>query len=243
VKELPHRARMFIVAVMLIAASVTVYAIGTRMPADTREFLVLLAMAIVAARLKVTLPGFESNMSMNLPFMLLAIAELSMPEAIAIAAASTFVQTLPQSGQTVKPAQAIFNVCNMVNAVAIASLVGGRMIHLASLNKPFLIASAAFAFFIADTIPVATVISMTSHSKALDNWGEIALMTFPYFVLSAGLACIVAMGVHVIGWTAGVSTLVVMLGVYRCFQFYFSNVRSLRSVSIASPTRQAASAD
>ena len=240
-KELPHPARMFIVVVMLIAASVTIYAIGLRMPADTREFLVLLAMAIVAARFKVTIPGFESNMSMNLPFMLLAIAELSMPEAIAIAAASTFVQTLPQSGQTVKPAQAIFNVCNMVNAVAIASLVGGRMIHLSYLNKPFLIASAAFAFFMADTIPVAVIIAMTGHSKAVENWTEIALMTFPYFVLSAGLACIVAMGVQVIGWTAGVATLLVMLGVYRCFLFYFSSVRSSHSARVAAGS--AASAD
>src|SRR5581483_7933879 len=227
---------MFIIAVMLVAASVTIYAIGTRMQADRREFLVLLAMAIVAARFKLTLPGFESNMSMNLPFMLLAIAELPMPEAIVIAAASTFVQTLPQSGQTVKPTQAIFNVCNMVNAVAVASFVGSRMIHLANLNKPFLIASAAFAFFIADTITVGTVIAMTGHSKTVDNWTEIALMTFPYFVLSAGLACIVAMGVQVIGWTAGVATLLVMLGVYRCFQFYFRHVRGFRSVSVV--TRQ-----
>ena len=138
--EIPNKAKMFIVAVMLMAAAVTVYAIGTRMPAETKEFLVLAALAVVAARLKLTLPGFESNMSMNLPFMLLAISELSMPEAIAVGAASTFVQTLPRSGQTVKPAQAVFNVCNMVNAIAIASVVGGRTMHFATLNKPFLIA-------------------------------------------------------------------------------------------------------
>src|SRR5512140_1533921 len=129
---LPHRARLFIVSVMLVAAAVTVYAIGTRMPAGSRPLIVLMATAVLAARLKLTLPGFESNMSMNLPFMLLAISELSMPEAIAVGAASTFVQTLPRSGQSVKPAQAIFNVCNMVNAIAISSVIAGRAGHLAS---------------------------------------------------------------------------------------------------------------
>jgi len=239
--EIPNKAKMFIVAVMLVAAAVTVYAIGTRMPAETKEFLVLAALALVAARLKLTLPGFESNMSMNLPFMLLAISELSMAEAIAVGALSTFVQTLPRSGQTVKPAQAVFNVCNMVNAIAIASVVGGRTMHFATMNKPFLIASAALAFFLADTLPVAAIISMTSPTKLIENWSEIALMTFPYFVLSAGLACIVAMGFQAIGWMAGIATLGVMLGVYRCFQFYYQNVRALASTE--APVHSAAAAD
>lgn len=219
--NLPHRARIFIVAVMLVAAAVTVYAIGMRMPAASRPFIVLMATAVLAARLKLTLPGFESNMSMNLPFMLLAISELNMPEAIAVGAASTFVQTLPRSGQTIKPAQAIFNVCNLVNAIAISSVVTSRVGHLAAMNKPFLIACAALAFFLADTLPVAGIISMTSETKLVDGWTGIALMTFPYFVLSAGLACLVATGFAVIGWIAVAGMLGVMLGVYRCFQFYF----------------------
>ena len=239
--EIPNKAKMFIVAVMLIAAAVTVYAIGTRMPAETKEFLVLAAMAVLAARLKLTLPGFESNMSMNLPFMLLAISELSMPEAIAVGAASTFVQTLPRSGQTVKPVQAVFNVCNIVNAIAIASVAAGRAIHFAALNKPFLIAAAALAFFLADTLPVATIISMTNPTKLFEGWCEMALMTFPYFVLSAGLACIVAMGVQVIGWMAGSVTFGVMLGVYRSFKFYFQHARTVSL--IGAPVSGAAAAD
>jgi hypothetical protein len=239
--EIPNRAKMFIVAVMLMAAAISVYAIGTRMPAESREFLVILAMAVVAARLKLTLPGFESNMSMNLPFILLAISELSMPEAIAVGAASTFVQTLPRSGQTVKPAQAVFNVCNMVNAIAIASLATGRAMHFAALNKPFLIAAAAFAFFLADTVPVAAIISMTSHTKLVDGWSTMALMTFPYFVLSAGLACLVATGFQVIGWTAGTAALVVMLGVYYCFRFYFEGAS--KTVKLENPLHRAAAAD
>ncbi len=239
--EMPNRAKMFIVTVMLLAAAISVYAIGTRMPVDSREFLVILAMSIVAARLKLTLPGFESNMSMNLPFILLAISELSMPEAIAVGAASTFVQTLPRSGQTVKPEQAIFNVCNIVNAIAIASIATGRAMHVSSLNKPFLIAAAALAFFVADTVPVAGIISMTSPTKLMQCWSEIALLTFPYFVLSAGLACIIATGFAVIGWVAGSATLLVMVGVYRCFRFYFHSARTVTKA--AGAIQQAVTAD
>lgn len=239
--EIPKTAKMFVVGVMLVAAAITVYAIGTHMPADTKEFLVLLAMAVVAARLKLTLPGFESNMSMNLPFMLLAIVQLPLPEAIAVGAASTFVQTLPRSGQTVKAEQAVFNVCNMVNAIAIASLVSSRAMHLSTLNKPFLLASAALAFFLADTLPVAAIISMTSPTRWLEGWSEIALMTFPYFVLSAGLACIAATGFQVIGWAAGLGSLGVMLAVFRCFEFYFRHMGSNRRTNVLA--RGASAAD
>ena len=235
--DIPHRAKVFIVAVMLIAAAVTTYAIGTRMGVETRSFVVMLAMAIVAARLKLTLPGFDSAMSMNLPFMLLAIAQLPLPEAIAVGAVSTFVQTLPRSGQTVKAEQAVFNVCNMVNAIAIASLLTARAGHVEQMNTSFLIATAAMAFFFADTVPVAAIMSMTSTSRLMEIWVAMAIMTFPYFVLSAGLACLVATGFQVIGWTAGAVTLGVMLGVYRCFRFYLGHGSALKPDKAAVPVK------
>ena len=56
--DIPNKAKMFIVAVMLIAAVITVYSIGTRMPTETKEFLVLAAMAVIAARFKLTRRSF-----------------------------------------------------------------------------------------------------------------------------------------------------------------------------------------
>ena len=129
----------------------------------------------------------------------------------------------------------------MVNAIAIASLASGRAMQFSSLNKPFLIASAALAFFLADTLPVSAIISMTSPTRWMEGWSEIALMTFPYFVLSAGVACIVDTGFTVIGWEAGLGTMAVMLAVFRCFQFYFRNVRTVVKPGVA--VRSASAAD
>ncbi|MBV9609780.1 MAG: hypothetical protein JO187_09500 [Acidobacteria bacterium] len=230
---LPSQAKLFIVTVMLVATAITVFAIGTYVPTEHKEFLVILAVAVIAARMKLTLPGFDSQMSMNLPFLLLAICELSLPQALVVSAASTFVQTLPRSGQTVKPAQAVFNICNMVNAMAIAWFAGSRAMHFGTMNKAFLTASAAAAFFVADTLPVAGIISMTSTTNVVEAWSDIAIMTFPYFVLSAGLACIVATGFQVVGWMAGGATLAIMFGVHRCFKFNFQNLDIART--LASP--------
>jgi len=82
---------------------------------------------------------------------------------------------------------------------------------------------------------------MTSSMKILECWSTMALMTFPYFVLSAGLACIFATGLQVIGWMAGAVLLAVMLGVYRCFHFYFGGAPKI--LKAPCPVHRAVAAD
>ena len=51
-------------------------------------FLAILAIALPASRLKLKLPGLNGNMSVNLPFILLAAVTLSAFEALALAMVS-----------------------------------------------------------------------------------------------------------------------------------------------------------
>ena len=44
------------------------------------QFLVIFALALIASRLKVKLPGLNGNMSVNLPFILIAAVQLSLFE-------------------------------------------------------------------------------------------------------------------------------------------------------------------
>jgi hypothetical protein len=76
-------------------------------------FLAMLAVALPASRLKLKLPGLNGNMSMNLPFVLLAAVTLSAFEALVLATVSAAVQTLPQHGNRIRPVQMIFNVSTM----------------------------------------------------------------------------------------------------------------------------------
>src|SRR5580700_11735775 len=66
--------------------------------------------ALLAARLRVSLPRLTGSMSVNLPFILLSLSELSLAEALVITAASTLVQcSWTESGQQ-KPIKTIFNL-------------------------------------------------------------------------------------------------------------------------------------
>lgn len=54
-------------------------------------------MAAVSARMKVRLPGLDSNMAINLPFIVTGLVELSLSNPLCVGMVSTFVQCLPGS--------------------------------------------------------------------------------------------------------------------------------------------------
>src|SRR2546427_3459390 len=82
------------------------------------QFVPLLTMALVASRLKVKLPGLNGNMSVNVPFILIAVAQLSLFEALSVALPSSVAQCLPaKGGGKPKLIQMLFNVSTMAVAV------------------------------------------------------------------------------------------------------------------------------
>src|ERR1700745_4133872 len=64
-------------------------------------FLSLLVLAVLTSRLTVKLPGITGNMSVNLPFLFLAIVQLTLFEAALIAFASTLIQSFSRQGRRV----------------------------------------------------------------------------------------------------------------------------------------------
>jgi len=189
---------------------------------DPVRLLSFLIIAAIASRLKVKLPGATGNMSVNLPFILIALAELSFSETVLIAAVSAFIQGLPAKGWRLKPVQVLFNVSTLVVAVAAAELVFRRSAAIPSLAaKSLLIALAGAAFLVADTLPVAVVIALTENHNPLTMWREMLTLTFSYFALSAGVAAVAATATHYAGWQTPLVVLPVMAGVYISYKRYF----------------------
>src|SRR5215470_713417 len=83
----------------------------------------VLVLAAVTSRMRVKLPGVNGNMSVNLPFLLTAVASLSAAEAIFVACVSTAVQCWPRKNAKVNPQQMTFNISMMAFATCLASLV------------------------------------------------------------------------------------------------------------------------
>jgi hypothetical protein len=183
--------------------------------------LTLLAIAVITSRMKVTIPGLNGNMSVNMPFLLLSVVALSATESILIACASTAAQSLPKKGDTLKPVRILFNVSMM----AFISSVAGAIFHhpgLSRLSAPLLLTLATLTFFLGQTMLVSIVVALTDSGAVWRIWQAMAQMLFPYYVASAGVTAMVHSAGNRIGWVATMALLPVMYGIHRSYRMYFA---------------------
>jgi len=215
--------QIFIGLIALGGLGMVTYPALERHPWHHYQFLLLLVIALVASRLKLKLPGLTGNMSVNLPFILIAVVELSLFEALLIALASTVAQCFPKDGGRPQAVRTLFNVSTMAVAVGLAGLIfQGRMpLPTAWVSGSLLLALAGVTFFLVQTIPVATIIALTEGGAMVRIWSSIVHLSFPYYVLSAGVASIVTTASQHWGWQVPLFVLPVMYGVYRSYQVYF----------------------
>lgn len=213
------------IAAMVVAATVsTVYASLQSHALHASYALAVMALAAATSRMKVKLPGINGNMSVNLPFLLMAVVSLSALEAIVIASVSTVVQCWPKLESKFKPEQMLFNVSMMAFASSMANLIwnAGWLGKGAWASEPLMLASATAAFFIGQTAPVAGIIKLAEGAALRRVWLGIVQLSFPYYVLSAGMTSMVNMVSHHFGWQAALVIFPVMFGIHHSYRLYFS---------------------
>ena len=216
-------ARVLLAVMTAGGFMVAVYDTLHKQPLHPLQFGLLLLIAVVASRFKVKLPGLNGNMSVNLPFILLAMVELSLFEALIVALCSTAAQCLPKRCGKLKAIQVLFNVGTMAVAVGLAGLIFQAKMPrpTAWVSGSLLLVLAGATFFLVQTIPVAAIISLTEGGRVLRIWSSIFHLSFPYYVLSAGVTSIVTTASHRIGWPIPLLVLPAMYGVYRSYRLYF----------------------
>jgi hypothetical protein len=226
----------FIGLMVLAATASTLYAGLTSHTLHTSYALALLALAAATSRMKIKLPGIDGNMSVNLPFLLMAVVNLSALEAVVIASISTVVQCWPKLDAKFKPAQMLFNVSMMAFATSMANLIwnAGWLGKAAWASEPLMLASATAAFFLGQTAPVAGIIKVAEGAAMRRIWLGIVQLSFPYYILSAGMTSMVNLVSHHFGWQAALVIFPVMYGVHRSYRLYFREaVEAPRTVSLA----------
>lgn len=204
------------------------------------QFASLLLVGALTARLKIKLPGIDGNMSVSLPFLLIAMTHLSMREALLTAAVSVLVQSVPKPINKFNPIHAIFNV----SIAILAAGMGWKLFHhmLDAYHSPTICLVLSIAvYFFASTIPVAGIIMLTENKNPLRTWSEIVHLSFPYYVASAGLTSIASASANT-PWPLLVGMTCVMFVMYRSFRLYFAvmNKRSAFPVQVYEPKAAAA---
>jgi hypothetical protein len=233
----------FIAAVVVSGAAVLFRALEHPRPANAVEFLALLIISVAASRLRVKMPGVTGTMSVNLPFILIAVALTGTAEALMIGCASTFAQCLPRAGKKFNLVQAMFNVANMALTVQATRLIySSAALNSMTASHPLLLGLAAAGFFAVNTVPVAVVIALTEDKNVLHAWLAMFQLSFPYYLGSAGVAGVaITVSAH-LGWEIPLLVLPLMLAVFYSYRRYFSAAAATAQAESKRPVQSASAA-
>lgn len=217
-KSLPGKAAILVDGVVALSLVILIRDVLTRTTVhDYWEFAAYLLVATFAARFRVSLPRMTSSMAVNLPFILIAVLELSLIQALTIAAVSTFVQCFWTQSKNRSAVQVAFNVAVLVISTHLTWLTSRYVSHSVALQ----ITACAAMILLANTAPVAAIIGFSEEKPAWATWIQIVQLTFPYYLIAAGLAALVKLADHAVGWQIPLFVLPATLLMYRSFSTYF----------------------
>jgi hypothetical protein len=93
---------------------------------------------------------------------------------------------------------------------------------------------ATAAFFLGQTAPVAGIIRVAEGTAMRRVWLGIVQLSFPYYVVSAGMTSMVNLVSHHFGWQAALLVFPVMYGIHYSYRLYFVRVAdALRTAPLA----------
>lgn len=194
---------------------------------DPIRFIGYFSLALLASGLKLRLPGIESTFSLISVFVMIAVLELSFPEAVLMSCAGTLVQCYWHSQKRPKPIQVLFSTASMTMAVAAAYLVyRSPLFELLGRNLPLMLLAAGLTFFVSNTIPIAAIIALTENKSLPGVWTDNYFWCFPYYLVAAAIAGIIDICNRGIGWYTWLLVVPVVYSIHQSCGLYLSKAEA-----------------
>jgi len=222
-KGLPLGAKAFIGLVIAAGMASLLEGAMHQKSKNIAEFICYLGIAILASRLRVTLPSITGTLSVNFLFILVAVAELSYSEAITLGAVSMLAQTLyPNRPGAI---QLTFNVCAGSLSTALAYLVyHNELVNELIGNHPLILCLAASTYFIVNAGCIAVVISMSEGKPLRRILVDCYFWSFPYYLVGAGIAGAIGWFNHEFNWETSLLFVPAIYIIYRSYRLYLGKL-------------------
>jgi diguanylate cyclase (GGDEF)-like protein/putative nucleotidyltransferase with HDIG domain len=192
---------------------------------DLARFACYLLVAVIASGLKIQLPGLDGTMSVNFLFILLSVLELNLPETLVLGCTATLAQCLFGTRQKLVPIKIVFNVFSMMaNAIVLSYFAYHDLQRLLGAGTLPLLIITALVFFVANTVPVAVIISLTEGKSARKVWAECHFWSFPFYMVGAAVVFAVGFLSKHIGWQTSLLVLPLVYWIYRSYHLYLAKL-------------------
>ncbi len=224
-KPLSIKAKIFISLIVTTGVAVLIFGVSQHWdPREPTRYLCYFAMAMLASRLKVSLPGITGTMSANFLFDLIGIAQLGLGKTLVMGCLAALLQCFWNSKAPPRPIQVLFNVSNIANAIAISYFIYRGVPPVSKLYHLIPLLAAACAFFVANTVPVATVVSLTEGKKLRKTWKECYFWSFPYYLIGAVFTGLLSALSQFVGWESSALVLPIIYWFYRSYRLYLGRL-------------------
>jgi diguanylate cyclase (GGDEF)-like protein/putative nucleotidyltransferase with HDIG domain len=222
-RGLPWSARLFISLIVIAGMGALIYGGIHQSSKNIAEFICYLGIAILASRLKVSLPGITGTLSVNFLFILIGVLELSFTETLILGSVSMLAQCLyPEPPQAI---QVTFNVCACAASTALAYLIYHHpMANLLIGSRPILLGLSATVYFIANAGSIATVISLTERRPLMRILVRCYFWSFPYYLVGAGIAGAIVWFNETFNWETSLLLVPAVYLIYRSYRLYLSKL-------------------
>src|SRR5580698_5611657 len=219
------RAKIFIGVTAALGMWAMAYSVWHWQSVDLARFACYLLVAVIASGLKIQLPGLDGTMSVNFLFILLSVLELNLPETLILGCTATLAQCLYGTRQKLVPVKIIFNVFSMMaNAIVLSYFAYHDLLRVLGAGTLPLLIITALVFFVANTVPVAVIISMTEGKPAHKVWAECHFWSFPFYMVGAAVVFAVGFISKQVGWQTSLLVLPLVYWVYRSYHLYLAKL-------------------
>ncbi|HYW38026.1 MAG TPA: HD domain-containing phosphohydrolase [Terriglobales bacterium] len=219
------RARLFIGATAALGMWALAHALWHWQSVDLTRFVCYLLVAVLASGLKIQLPGIDGTMSVNFLFILLSVLELNLPETLVLGCTATLAQCVFGTRQKLVPIKIVFNVFGMMaNAIVLSYFAYHDLQPVLGAGTLPLLVVTALIFFLANTIPVAVIISVTEGKPVHKVWAECHFWSFPFYMVGAAVVFAVGFVSKHVGWQTSLLVLPLVYWVYRSYHLYLAKL-------------------
>src|SRR5579884_653506 len=215
------KARIYIWIIVAIGASVLITQLSQWRSENMVRYLIFLVLTVAASSLKISLPAVTGTMSASFLLILFGVMEFSLPETLLVGALASVIQCLCSTRRRPQLIQIVFNTSSLSIAIA-ATRMAWHSPFLRSRNTDtaVMLLVAAVVFFTMNTLPIATVISLTEGKSLRRVWKDFYFWSLPYYLFGAAVAGGTAIATHRYGWQAALLVIPLVYLIYKSYNLY-----------------------
>ena len=218
---------IFIYGILLAGAAVAAVTFRRLSIANPIEFACYCVIALVAGLLKVKLPGVTGTLTVNYVFVLIGLADLTLPECLLAGMLATLVQCLVHAVNRPRLIQVLFNIAEVALAiVACGTVFSSSYLHDHGIGLLLRLTFSSIVYFLTNTLAVAGIISLTESKPVVRLWRDCYLWAFPFYFVGAGFAWIFDRLDSFFGWQIAMLVLPGVYLMYAAYHFYLGRLQT-----------------